>query len=72
MPAAATPDPTRCPLCGASNVCAMEMEKATGMKQPPCWCTRASFCDELLARVPPDALNQACICAACAAAMTPA
>lgn len=59
-------DPTRCPLCGQANACAMEMEKATGQKQPPCWCTQVDFSAELLARVPPESRRQACICAACA------
>jgi len=64
-------DPTRCPLCGQGNQCAMEMEKATGQKQPPCWCTQATFSAELLARIPDALRNQACVCAACAA-KTPA
>lgn len=60
--------PEVCPLCGQANQCAMEIERATGRKQPPCWCTQASFSAELLARLPDSARNQACICAACAAA----
>ena len=61
-------DPRACPLCGKGNQCAMEMEKATGQKQPPCWCTGAAFGADLLARVPDYLRNQACICAACASA----
>ncbi|WBY03996.1 cysteine-rich CWC family protein [Ramlibacter tataouinensis] len=61
-------DPSRCPLCGQSNRCANEVERATGRPQPPCWCTRADFTRELLAQVPPQAVDKACICAACAAA----
>lgn len=73
MPAAPTPasacvDPTRCPLCGAANGCAMEAERATGVKQPPCWCTGVTFGPDLLARVPAAAQNQACICLRCATA----
>ncbi|MDH5205717.1 MAG: cysteine-rich CWC family protein [Hylemonella sp.] len=60
------PDPTRCPLCGQSNGCANEAARATGQPQPPCWCTRAEFSAELLARVPPSARRRACICQACA------
>ena len=50
-----TVDPTRCPLCGGDNRCAMEIERATGQAQPPCWCLAASFAPELLARLPPQA-----------------
>lgn len=66
----ATPviDPCRCPLCGQPNACANEIARATGQAQPPCWCTTMGFTPELLARVPPQARRQACICAACAQA----
>jgi hypothetical protein len=60
-------DPTRCPLCGQSNQCAMEVERATGVRQSPCWCTQADFSRELLDSVPLAAQRKACICAACAA-----
>jgi hypothetical protein len=43
----------------------MEVERVTGVAQPPCWCTQASFSQELLARLPAEALGQACICPAC-------
>ncbi|HUR88572.1 MAG TPA: cysteine-rich CWC family protein [Ramlibacter sp.] len=62
---ASTPD--RCPLCGQANQCAMEIERVTGDKQPPCWCTQADFSRDILARVPQDATDRACICPACAA-----
>ncbi len=61
-------NPEVCPLCGQGNQCAMEVERTTGQKQPPCWCTNASFSAELLAKVPAESRGQACICAACAAA----
>lgn len=60
-------DPSQCPLCGKQNLCAMEIERETGQKQPPCWCTTASFDAALLARIPSEKRNLACICAACAA-----
>jgi hypothetical protein len=60
-------DAARCPLCGQPNRCAMEMERASGVAQGPCWCTNMDFTSELLARVPASALGTACICAACAA-----
>ena len=60
-------NPEVCPLCGQGNQCAMETERATGQKQPPCWCTQATFSAELLASAPTHSRGQACICAACAA-----
>ena len=63
-----TVDPTRCPLCGGDNRCAMEIERATGQAQPPCWCLSVSFAPELLARLPAQAEGLACICARCVAA----
>jgi hypothetical protein len=68
----ASSDPSRCPLCGEANRCAMEVERETGVKQGPCWCTGVRFDDALLARVPPQARGQACICQACATAPRPA
>ena len=61
------PDPSRCPLCGQDNRCAMEIERATGQPQGPCWCVDARFPPGLLAQLPPEAEGQACICAACVA-----
>ena len=60
-------DPTRCPLCGGDNRCAMELEKATGQVQPPCWCVSQTFSADLLARLPAEAQDKACICGACVA-----
>ncbi|MBG9389246.1 cysteine-rich CWC family protein [Caenimonas aquaedulcis] len=60
-------DPSRCPLCGGANQCAMEIARATGGQPGTCWCAGVDFPAELLARVPADARHQACICAACAA-----
>jgi hypothetical protein len=67
MDKAAGPDPSRCPLCGEANRCAMEIERETGQPQPPCWCMRADFDRALLARVRADMRGLACICARCAA-----
>lgn len=69
MVEAVSVDPSRCPLCGEANRCAMEVERETGLKQPPCWCmaTNVDFSRELLARVPTDKRRLACICARCAA-----
>lgn len=67
MPDTPALDATRCPLCGQANRCAMEIERETGVAQGPCWCTEADFTAELLATVPIDAQDLACVCAACAA-----
>ncbi|MBX3655966.1 MAG: cysteine-rich CWC family protein [Ramlibacter sp.] len=72
MSAAAAPDPSRCPLCGETNQCAMQVQRLTGLPQEPCWCTRVDFAPALLARVPEAARRQACICHRCATAPTPA
>jgi hypothetical protein len=61
-------DPTRCPLCGQPNRCAMEIERETGTAPGACWCAQVEFASELLARVPVAVRGRACICAACAAA----
>jgi hypothetical protein len=44
----------------------MEAQRATGMQQPPCWCTQVEFSADLLAQVPPRALGRACVCRGCA------
>ena len=64
-----TPDTANiCPLCGHVNKCVMEIERETGVKQTePCWCTAVKFDADLLARVPLEKRNLACICAVCAA-----
>jgi len=43
----------------------MELERLTGLKQPPCWCTSVDFGAELLTSVPQEAKGRACICAEC-------
>ena len=67
---ASTPetDPSRCPLCGEPNRCAMEIERETGQPQGPCWCVGTTFSAELLGSVPAASAGLACICARCAAA----
>ena len=52
-------------MCGKPNQCAMELERLTGLKQPPCWCTSVDFGAELLTSVPQEAKGRACICAEC-------
>ncbi|HPH13857.1 MAG TPA: cysteine-rich CWC family protein [Burkholderiaceae bacterium] len=64
-------DPNLCPLCGQLNECAMEVERTTGVKQPPCWCSQAKFEATLLSRIPEHARGKACLCSACAQADAP-
>ena len=71
MPTHHAVDTSKCPLCGQFNVCANEIERATGLAQEACWCTTAAFTPELLAQVPTEARRLACICARCAAAALP-
>lgn len=58
--------PSHCPLCGQPNQCAMEIERASGIKQPPCWCTDLTFDPAVLDRIPAADRMQACVCRACA------
>jgi hypothetical protein len=44
----------------------MEIERETGQKQGPCWCTQVDFGAELLAKVPAHKQRMACICETCA------
>lgn len=71
MSAAPVIDSTRCPLCGSDNRCAVEIEHATGVAQPPCWCMAtpldAAAARLLRERIPEQARDAACICTACMA-----
>lgn len=64
------PDASRCPVCGAVNLCAMELARETGNAPGECWCMQADFSASLLAQVPEAARGLACICARCAAGQT--
>ncbi|HEX6275837.1 MAG TPA: cysteine-rich CWC family protein [Polyangiaceae bacterium] len=57
---ASSRDPQRCPLCGGPNACGMSSGAGT------CWCSSAKIPAEVLERVPPEARDQICVCAACA------
>lgn len=52
-----------CPLCGGPNACA---PAESGKLDTPCWCRNVTFSADLLAQVPDQLKNKACICAACA------
>jgi Cysteine-rich CWC len=57
---------SKCPLCGKFNQCAMEITRETGVNPGPCWCAGLDFSADLLAKLPPEAQGQSCICEACA------
>jgi hypothetical protein len=48
-----------CPVCGQPNACAVS---ATGTFEAECWCRSVTFSEDLLAQVPPNLKNMACIC----------
>jgi hypothetical protein len=60
-------DPSRCPLCGEPNRCAMEVARKTGSPVEACWCMSAEFLPGVLDMVPAPARGVACVCAFCAA-----
>jgi hypothetical protein len=57
-----TLDAARCPLCGQSNEC--QRCTVTPYKGP-CWCDKVEIPDGVLARVPVEFRNRACICQNC-------
>ena len=69
MSAAPAIDTTRCPLCGGDNRCAIEIARATGAPQAPCWCMdvgmSAHAMKTLQDRLPVHARGLACVCANC-------
>ena len=55
-------DAAKCPLCGQPNEC--QLCTAAAYKGP-CWCATSSIPEALLARVPTELRNKACICRNC-------
>jgi hypothetical protein len=55
-------DAERCPLCGKPNEC--QLCTAAAWKGP-CWCATLEIPETLLAQVPVELRNRACICHAC-------
>jgi len=55
-------DPAVCPLCGGVNECRLCSPAA---QKGPCWCASVEIPAELLARVPENIRNRACICRSC-------
>lgn len=62
MITADTFNPSQCPLCGGPNDCQL---CAPVPRKGPCWCFNADMPPELLARVPENYRNRACICRPC-------
>jgi hypothetical protein len=58
-------DAQRCPLCGEVNHCAVALGRGE------CWCFNVEISDEVIARIPPEAQQRACVCASCASGRTP-
>ena len=54
--------PSRCPLCGQPNHCQL---CTPGLHKGPCWCVKMEMPEALLARVPEEFHNRACICQNC-------
>ncbi|MCY7318135.1 MAG: cysteine-rich CWC family protein [Ramlibacter sp.] len=59
-------DRSVCPVCGEPNLCALEIQRATGLQPQACWCTHVDFSRDLLARIPQEQQGLSCICARCA------
>jgi hypothetical protein len=55
-------NPAQCPLCSAPNQCLLGSAVAFKGR---CWCAQEEIPDELLARVPENFRNRACVCRAC-------
>ncbi len=53
------PNPSTCPLCGRPNRC------GACSNAVPCWCAEIVIPAELIARVPPESRDRACICRLC-------
>jgi hypothetical protein len=50
-----------CPLCGNPNHCAVAADPDATV----CWCESVIFPEELLAKVPEDAVRKTCVCQNC-------
>lgn len=63
-----TLDPTRCPLCGQRNSCALAEPGADGAA---CWCFGTTVDPGALQRIPPESIDRACLCPRCAQNLPP-
>jgi hypothetical protein len=55
-------NPAHCPLCGGANACLLCSPVAY---KGQCWCAHEDFPAELLACVPENLRNRACVCRSC-------
>ncbi|MEM9418374.1 MAG: cysteine-rich CWC family protein [Planctomycetota bacterium] len=53
--------PSRCPLCGGFNRCAI----AQGQAPKACWCMSVTVPASLLEQLPSGTAGKSCICGAC-------
>ncbi|WP_025389045.1 cysteine-rich CWC family protein [Pseudomonas syringae] len=56
-------DTRLCPVCGFSNQCSLADPRAADQ---PCWCFSENIDLALLAALPEDIRNKACLCPRCA------
>ncbi|MFC1996399.1 cysteine-rich CWC family protein [Chloroflexota bacterium] len=56
-------DTAICPLCGEPNHCAMAADANTS----GCWCESIIFPEELLEKIPENAVRKTCVCQKCLA-----
>ena len=54
-------DTATCALCGGPNQCALAADPSA----TECWCDTQEFPDELLGRIPANAVRRVCICQKC-------
>jgi hypothetical protein len=57
------PDTQHCPACGAMNDCALA-DPASAARA--CWCYAVSIDPQVLAALPDEQRNKACLCPRCA------
>lgn len=60
-----TTDPTRCPLCGGANACAMAKADGDATAGADCWCSGRTIDPAALAAIPEELRMRACLCANC-------
>lgn len=58
-----TPGPNTCPACGLSNNCALADPRTVDQ---PCWCFSETFDPAVLAALPEEVRDKACLCPRCA------
>lgn len=57
------PKPDLCPACGARNDCSLTVPQTADRA---CWCFAVTIDPAVLAALPAELRNQACLCPACA------